>query len=474
MKFQFLVSLIAILIFQSCNMDNKSKEKAPVLLSTQNNKASCVFLTQDEKNNPVISWTEIDSAGTKHFYFANWDSKSNKFDERISIPIAQNTSIHEEGMPKIAFKGDGTIVATYETSVPSKASRFGFNDIQYVQSFDKGKTWSKPASIQANSTQIVSSSFSNTMRLDDGEIGISWLGTDSDTSNLGRPVMFAKTNGKNGFGPAILIEKSACQCCRTALSDGGNGHISLVFRDLLSNSVRDISVSKSADNGKTFSPSTSFSDDHWVVDGCPHDGPSVVSENGKTFVSWFTGSQNKGVYYAELDKNNKMLHKKQLNPNGRFVQLCLLPNENRLVVFNVMYKQDDSMYNKIILNKVVGNQFYEKEITLPKVHASYPVIKAVNDQEALVAWTDNNKVYFTEININAVNNTVKEEKGLAFSEQPKHKFPILSYDADPVCGMKLNDTMVGDTALSNGKIVGFCSLDCKEKYLKDPKGYVVK
>ncbi len=462
-------------MLSSCS-DSKysSAEPSPVLLSDTNNKASCVFLAKDEKNNPVVSWTETDSTGNKHFYFSNWDVKSGKFTPGMAIPVEPNTSIHEEGMPKIAVKGDGTIVAIYETSVPSAKSRFGLSDIQYIMSFDKGKTWTDHRSIQTGAPHNGSRSFGNMIRLDDGEIGIAWLDTDPDDANSGRPVKFARTNGKEGFGDAILIEPFACQCCRTALSSDGQGNIRVVFRDLLSGSVRDISVSSSADNGRTFSKAVPFSNDHWVIDGCPHNGPSVVSQNEATYVTWFTGSSRKGVFYAALDKNNNMILKRQLAPNGRFVQLCLMPNGTRIAAYNASYREGDTMYSKIVLNKIEGSAFLEKEITLPRVHASYPVIQVAGKENVVIAWTDNDKVYYTQLNTNTITEVTKEAIAEAFPGKERPVFPALQIAKDPVCGMKIDEQMTGDTTLFQGKIMGFCSHGCKEIFLKDPHSYAVK
>lgn len=471
----FIFYVAAFALLQSCSEKKHSTgEHEPVLLSNMNNKASCVFLARDEKNNPVISWAEVDRAGNKHFYFASWNEKAQQFASALAIPIAPNTSIHEEGMPKIAVKGDGTLVAIYETSVPSEKSRFGLSDIQYVISFDKGKTWTHHQSIQPAALHTGSRSFGNMIRLDDGEIGLSWLDTDPDTANSGRPVKFARTNGSEGFGNAILIKPSACQCCRTALSSDGRGNIRVVFRDLLSGSVRDISVSSSADNGRTFSKSVPFSNDHWVIDGCPHNGPSVVSKNGRMYTAWFTGSEQNGVFYGELDKNNNMLLKWQLDPNGRFVQLCLMPDGSRIAAYNASYRLEDSVYNRIVVNKIDGKSISKREVTLPRAHAAYPVVQPVGEQEVIVAWTDNGKIYYTRINTNAIIDVVNNEISSSFSFKKRAAFPALSVYHDPVCGMKVDERTTADTAWFRQKTIGFCSHGCKEMFLKDPNAYALK
>lgn len=468
MKNLFILSIALFTILQSCsNKENISKLQRPNLLSDTNTKASCVFLTCDQHKNPVISWVEIDSNGVKHFYFANWNNQRNSFSPSITIPVLSNTSIHEEGMPKIALKGNDTIVATFETSVPVKNMRFGLSDIHYEISFNKGKTWTTPKPIESDSSHIGSRSFGNIIRLSDGAIGITWLGTDPNNADHARPVYFAKSNGNKGFGKPILIENAGCQCCRTALSTDERGHINVVFRDLLPGSVRDIGISSSVDNGQSFSKPISFSNDHWVIDGCPHDGPSIVSKDDKKYIAWFTGAQKYGVFYAELDKNNQMVTKRQLNPNGRFVQLCLMPDGERIAVYNVEYQQKDSFYSKIIVNKINDKGLFEKVITLPNVNASYPVVQAMGDQRIIVAWTDNNRIYYKLLNIASITEIPAEnntEEVIPF-KRPR-EMPKMALSKDPVCGMKINEKTAMDTTLEHGKIIGFCSQKCKETFLQ--------
>lgn len=473
MKKQIIFYIINFAMLQSCRDAQHKTEEQPVLLSQVGNKASCVFLAKNEKNKPVVSWTEVDSSGSKHFYFANWNEQTQKFEGRITIPIETNTSIHEEGMPKIAFMGDGTMIATYEISNPSKKSRFGLSDILYTMSTDNGKTWTSPKSIQYGVQQAGSRSFGNMIRLDDGEIGICWLDTNPNDATSGRPVMFARTNGKKGFENGIVIESTACQCCRTALSSDGQGNVSIVFRDLLSGSVRDISVCNSSDNGRTFRKTVPFSKDHWVLEGCPHNGPSVVNKDDKTYVTWFTGSKQKGVYYAELDKNNEMLQKRQLDPNGRFVQVCLTPDGTRLVTYNVNYQDGDSLYNKIKVMKINKEGFFEKEITLPHAQASYPVVQVTGAHIVVVAWTDNEKVFYKSINSQSISKAASTELAQPAVTNAVVAFPRLSSSIDPVCGMKLNPEMTGDTTAFKGKIIGFCGQDCKDKFLRSRNAYAL-
>ena len=53
-------------------------------------------------------------------------------------------------------------------------------------------------------------------------------------------------------------------------------------------------------------------------------------------------------------------------------------------------------------------------------------------------------------------------------------FPVSMLDniKDPYCGMPASSGMV-DTVHLNGKVIGFCSKECKEGFLKDQKNHPV-
>ncbi|HLR49876.1 MAG TPA: sialidase family protein [Candidatus Sphingobacterium stercoripullorum] len=408
MKNIFVFISIILITLQSCNTSEKKENDNATLLSDPQYAASSAFLTSDENNIPMISWIEMDSSDNKNFYFAKWDKDAQNFSSRKTIPIEQNASIHTEGMPKFAVKGDGTIVAIYETSIPSETNRFGLSDIKFVSSTDEGNTWTEPQSIQSDGLQIGSRSFSGILRLDDGEVGVSWLGTNPDKKIEGRPVKFAKTNSENSFEKEILIDSTACECCRTALSSNGQGEVSLVYRDLLPGSVRDISISHSKNNGKDFAESVAFSRDGWVIDGCPHNGPAVVSHQEKTFVTWFTAADEKGVFYAELDNNNQITSKIQLSQHGNFAQLALMPDESKVIVYDEDYEDEGTKYNKIIVNKVRQNEVFEKEISTPHTYGTHPAIQVATEHDVIVAWEDKNKIYCRLVKTNSIQNLKKK------------------------------------------------------------------
>ena len=61
---------------------------------------------------------------------------------------------------------------------------------------------------------------------------------------------------------------------------------------------------------------------------------------------------------------------------------------------------------------------------------------------------------------------VTESKGVAV------KLADLTSDKDFVCGMPLEEGNIADTTSYEGKLYGFCSVECKTAFLKNPKNYL--
>lgn len=467
-----LIFKITVLLLSACNSAKREKQGAllPLLLSDSTQQATCVFLATDENDLPVVSWCETDKIyQQKKFYMAFFDKHIKGFTDRISIPIEQNASLHEEGMPKIAIKKDGTIIAVYETSVPTDSNRFaGF--VRYIVSGDRGKTWTPPACLHADTVSGKSHSFAVITRLSDGEIGACWLDETFDRKIAGRPVRFAKTNPANRFASELTIDSLACQCCRIAMSHT-NGKIFVAFRDIINDSIRDMSVSTSDDNGRSFRPAFSFSNDGWVINGCPHNGPSIAAGNDAVYAAWFTGGRGKGVYYCELDKNNSARNKQLVSEHGSFVQLCLLPNGNPALAYSETVREGDKVYSQIILNKMEGGKAFGSTIETGKAMASYPVIRSFEGNGIVVAWKSDVRVYYTVTNAAAISTGIQRPSPKELPAMTDLSHIKLTGSTDLVCGMPLS-LSPSDTTLFQQRVYGFCSPTCKEKFLLSPATFL--
>lgn len=470
------ISLLLLgLIVTACQPSSSTAKQANNqihLLSDTLRKSSCVYLTENRNEIPVVSWVEIDTATLKKsFFFAKWDRKQQQFGARHAIPIPKNTSIHEEGMPKIAYKGDGTMLVFFETSTPAVGQMWGIGDILTSQSKDKGKTWSKPTSIYPQKPKNYSISFSGITPLNNGEVGITCLGTNQDSTEVGRPVLFIQTKGDALVSP-VTVTQNACECCRTALSTDKNGRISIAFRDLNSKEVRDISYSTSIDGGMLFHHNRDFSKDNWVLDGCPHNGPSIKTSNSKNYVVWSTGGKNAGVNFAKLTSSGKMIDRKHISKDGQFIQLCLLPDNTAITAYNENYMADSNYFSRIVVDRINDTTFTQKIITNNKSSSEYPVVRPLNNKSVVVAWRDDNyTIHYKKVDINKITTPAKEastpEERLAKKDKKKGEMVT-----DLVCGMNLKKDNVSDSLYYKGKEYRFCSPHCKQAFQNNPAGYM--
>jgi hypothetical protein len=366
----FFAIAIATVTMISCNKYRDDARK----LSTNN--AESVYLTHDNNSHPVVAWTEkTDSELT--FFFSISPDDGATFSENISVPLEQDVATHAEGMPKIAFKKDGTIFVSYEKKTPTKENKYA-GAILYVTSNDGGKTWSTEKYMHADTVPGRSRSYFDIETLPDGEIGASWLDIKLDQRTGGRSVRFAKTDATNFFTNEILIDSSACQCCRTEVYTDVNNNVYVAYRGLrkgnMGKSIRDMMISTSTDKGSTFTPPITISADNWNIDGCPHTGPSLCSNKTGLFTLWYTEGNGSGIYYTHRSDTDDFLPRELVSTAGRHPQVSSHGNRIAMVweeTINSNNKPTTTVRYRLIENGVD----IDKNILTPKdVNAFMPVV----------------------------------------------------------------------------------------------------
>jgi len=85
------------------------------------------------------------------------------------------------------------------------------------------------------------------------------------------------------------LTKGVCYCCKTAIAAGPNGELFAAWRHVYPGNVRDIAFTVSRDHGRSFSPPVRVSEDKWIINGCPDDGPAIgVDGRGTVHIVWRT------------------------------------------------------------------------------------------------------------------------------------------------------------------------------------------
>lgn len=347
-----------------------------VLLSDPQKTGTTPRFTTDHRNRPVLSWVEKE--GEKNlFFFAVSDDNGKTFGDKISIGVSTNCSVHAEGMPRVAFKSDGTIFATFEVKKPTKEAPRA-SDLMYVTSADNGKTWSAPTAIHRDTTPGKGHSFSDVTRLPNGELGFVWL-DDKLGKFEGRSVKFVQTLAKGGFSDEVVVDSNACQCCRTVVVVDNAGQIHLAYRDLNADGTRDMSQAVSTDGGHTFSTPKTVYKDLWKINACPHTGPSMAQVGKDMFVSWFSGTSanhKAGLRVAKIGQEK--LFFSHLTVYAKHPQIVSV-KEKLVMVWDESMEKDEKYFSKI------GLCVFDKQgkgaisyLTPNFENATYPVLMATS------------------------------------------------------------------------------------------------
>ncbi|NIG53234.1 sialidase family protein [Chitinophaga sp. Cy-1792] len=385
MKKWYLSGLVVLMI--ACG--NQRKEESRVL-SHAGVDASCPYVTNDSKGNTVISWVEKDSTGDNgKMFYAVSNGNEYTFSDPVVIPSTAGVFPHDENLPKLLFKPDGTIIALFGVEQHDARNKYA-GKVLYTQSFDGGKSWEAPVALVTDTAGYDQRYFDMAL-LPNGEAAAIWLDNRKNTNAEGSTLYFSTTHGKEGFQDAKPVVETVCQCCRTKLYvDKSTSNIHIVYRDIINDSIRDMVHQVSADGGKTFSEPVRISADNWVVNGCPHTGPTLAANASGLHFAWFTMGHGKGVFYCHSTDNGKTYTQKESLSNvamAKHPQLISAADGDIHIVWDEPVKVGDDYNSRIgyVRKSPEGKTIADSRITSDSSYANFPVLGTLN-KEVLVAY----------------------------------------------------------------------------------------
>jgi len=311
----------------------------------------------------VLSWVEKSANGVLFFRKVNQGPAE-------QVPIDKKASTHAEGMPKLAYKADGTCVLLYEMNRPTAASRFN-GDLLYAM--EVNGVWQKPQYIHKDTAAGLSHSFGKIISLPNGEVRAYWL--DVKAGPKGRTLVTADTSPDNDFGVMKTIDQQTCECCRIDALADLKGNVDVIYRDLNDQEERDMGYLHSSDFGKTYSEPVSLYEDHWLVNACPHAGPSLARGAKGLEATWYTGAEgSSGVKWAYQSSKKMILHLK--GDKVRMPQLASNPKGETALVFAEIKQMGDRYFKQIgLIKKDVRGRLTKTYISDVNFDCSYPAIK---------------------------------------------------------------------------------------------------
>ena len=226
--------------------------------------------------------------GKQNLFMAKTKNIGDSFSTAISVNSEKDeVSAHGENGPKLKQgKGRGIFAAWV-----------GKRDIKFARSMNFGKSFGPAIRVNDDKGKASQSFFSMEVA-PDGKIFTAWLdGRDKKSGKPGTSSFYIARSVDQGksFEKNIKVSGDVCPCCRAALAFGDNGEIFASWRHVYENNERIIVVATSLDGGQTWTNPVKVTKEGWKVNGCAHSGPTMKYVNGKIFISWYTGKDDKAA-----------------------------------------------------------------------------------------------------------------------------------------------------------------------------------
>jgi hypothetical protein len=228
---------------------------------------------------PVVTWASQE--GNDNVLYAARAGRGAPV--RVNPPGSSVDSLHQS--PGIAAGPDGTLFITWSSRKPVPKGGLFASDLQLSSSHDGGVTWFGP--VRVNDDQPTSHSFEGLAVAPDGAVLVAWIETRDD--KVATMLARVTERGTRVAEPMRLDTGETCVCCRVDVAVGPGDGVSVLWRKVLADNVRDMVLAVSRDGGRSFAAPALVHADGWKISACPHRGGSIAADaKGRLYAVWYT------------------------------------------------------------------------------------------------------------------------------------------------------------------------------------------
>jgi hypothetical protein len=196
---------------------------------------------------------------------------------------------------------------------------------------------------------------------------------------------------------ARALTGGVCYCCKTAIATGADGSVYAAWRHVYTGNVRDIAFTMSRDGGRTFSEPVRVSEDGWVLDGCPENGPAIaVDDRNRAHVVWPTlvpgptpdSEPTLALFYAMSVDGRRFTPRQRIPTAGvpRHARMALTVRREVVVAWD----EQASGTRRVAFGRgtadSTGAMEFTRQVLGDVAPFSYPVVATTPDG-TVVAWT---------------------------------------------------------------------------------------
>ncbi len=290
----FIWGLITVLICLGCNEQKPTQQEfSPIAFNNPVRDYGGMSRLFVAKDGLYMSWIEqLDSLSTlkyAKYNGANWSAPA-------TIASGTDWFVNWADFPAIAVN-KGNIFAHYlQKSAPGTYTY----DIKYTVYNTATKAWSQPKKLHSDTTKS-EHGFVSVIPYKDGFMA-SWLDgrtTVNVPDSLKQMTLRAGiVNPDASLGDQWELDKRVCDCCATAITSSPEGPI-VVYRDRSASEIRDIYQVQLRDTVWT-APKMVYND-NWQINGCPVNGPAIVSNYLQTGIAWFTAAKDSAKVKLQIN-----------------------------------------------------------------------------------------------------------------------------------------------------------------------------
>ena len=252
----------------------------------------------------AVAWAAGGDNGSTDVYVATSEDAGRTFGGPVRVSGTAGASISGEQPPRVVLigrAGRAPAVVTVWTAKAASGTR-----LLSARSDDGGRRFSAPT-IVPGSEAAGNRGWESLAVTSSGEPVALWLdhrdlAADGSTNHAAHQQGAGRADGAaraqrsklffgfvSGGAAGRALAGGVCYCCKTALATGPEGRVYAAWRHVYPGNVRDIAFTMSRDAGSTFADPVRVSDDRWVLDGCPENGPALaVDARRRVHVVWPT------------------------------------------------------------------------------------------------------------------------------------------------------------------------------------------
>ena len=190
------------------------------------------------------------------------------------------------------------------------------------------------------------------------------------------------------------VTGGVCYCCKTAVVAGPSNSLFLAWRHVYPGNMRDIAFTVSRDGGRTFSTPVRVSEDKWMLEGCPDDGPSmVVDGTGAVHIVWPAvvtekAGPVKALFYATSRDGKTFSPRRRLPTEGQanHPQLAIDATGSLAVAWDESGSGTRTLASAIGRPDAAGAMQFTRSTGARDI-GTYPVVAAVSKTGWLRAYT---------------------------------------------------------------------------------------